>query len=148
MEDLTPRTRGSLDAGRNEHMINSLEICEHAIPVLHTMMGMGNDAFKHFLEYIDQRHKLIGDEEREARERFWEASINVDTELDLYTINAEERQFQIVMLKGEEAGIKVRKKQKEHLTNRYLHSLAEQRQMNEEIKMVMDKIREIKADDK
>jgi hypothetical protein len=104
--------RGCVD----EPTIDALEICEHVIPVLHTMMGMGNDAFKHFLE-------LIGHEERREarRERFWGAAIDVDTEVYLYTTKAEERQFQIVMLKEEKVGIKARKKRKDHRTKQYLY---------------------------
>jgi hypothetical protein len=126
--------------------LDAFKVSQYVLPALHTMMGMGNDAFKHFFEYIDQRHELIGEEEREAREKLWEVSVDLKVELQLHEKRKEEREFEIFMLQLEQSRIEKQKKEKDG--RKFRHSLASRREMSQEIEGIKSEVARIKAGNK
>jgi hypothetical protein len=95
---------------------------------MHMMMGMGNNPFKHFLQYIDEWHEWIGEEELEA----WEAGTpELDIEGSLYISRKEDSEYQLFLMQMELTTVKAQKKERQQVgTNKSKHSLADQQEMN------------------
>ena len=109
VKDMANNRRGCTD----KPALDAFEVSQYVLPALHTMMGMGNDAFKHFFEYIDQWHELIGDEEQEAQEKLWETLVDLKLELQLREKRDEEREYGIFMLQIEQSRIEAQRKEKD-----------------------------------
>jgi hypothetical protein len=139
LKDTPKNRRGCTD----KPALDAFEVNQNLLPALHTMMGVGNDAFKHFNEYIDQHHELIGEEEQEAREKLWEASVDLKLELQLREKRNEEREYEIFMLQLEQSRIEAQRKEKDG--RKFRHSLASRKEMNQEIVSIKSEVARIKA---
>jgi hypothetical protein len=144
LKDTPNNRRGCVD----KPAFDSIAIECIVVPALHMMMGMGNDAFKHFLQYIDERHEWIGEEELEARQKLWEAAAELDVELSLYISRKEESEYQIFLMQMELAKIEAQKKERLVGSNKFKHSLADRREMNKDILAFKNDISELKEEAK
>jgi hypothetical protein len=128
-------------------LFDSVEIRNYIFSVLHAEIGVGNKVLASFFDWVDFRIEDISEEELAARTEYFQSLRHYDDEAEAWREWTDEFGPQLADLRDQRK-ILNELKQMRNAANRFLHSVADRREMTEEGKELAQEIKDLEKSKK
>ena len=126
----------------DEMLINCIPISSFIVPILHTMIGVGNKLLNSFLDWVDVRVEWVPESERNARKEVFAAQKDAVDKQGILADWSNNYGAPLADLRLERLELNQRKRERDE-NNKFIHSLQERKAMIQESKNLTVQVKEV-----